>query len=143
VAALLVAGAPLHGCADPDGQRALRLTRNEVAEEALGGRTWFGALTNFAGQPCTDVSIEIRFHDRAGRPAGTPVTARAVRLGPGAGLHLQARLPANATGLRIHALRWTRGGEMTRLGPRPPLPFGALRDRAPHAAGLLPGPGTG
>ena len=56
----------------------------------------------------------------------TPLSARAARLEPGAGLHLQARLPAAAAGLRIEALRWTRDGRTVEFGPGAPLVFGSV-----------------
>lgn len=106
----------------------LELTRNAVMQEALGGRTWIGALGNLTGRPRTDVAVQIRFHDRRLRPVGSPVSARAGWLAPGAGLHLQARLPVEATGLRIVHLRWTAGGRPVEIGPCDPRPFGDVED---------------
>lgn len=128
VAALVAIGAPILALDRADGRDDVVLTRNEVVQEALGGRTWFGALTNVAGLPRTGVAIRIRFHDRHGRPVGTPLSARALRLEPGEGLHLQARLPAAATGLRVQALRWSSGRRTAEFGPGRPLAFGAVQD---------------
>lgn len=138
VAVLAALGAPILAVERTDGRDDMALTRNEVMQEALGGRTWLGALTNLAGDARTGVSVHIRFHDRQGRPVGTPLSARAARLEPDEGLHLQARLPAEAAGLSIHALRWSAGDRTAEFGPGPPLAFGVLPDRGSHAAGLLP-----
>jgi len=127
-AALAAVGGPIRAlhAAHPRGEVALR--RNEVVREALGGRTWFGGLANLTESRFSDVAVHIRFHDRDGRPVGAPLSARAARLAPGVVMHLQARLPAGAAGLRIHALRWTRGGRTVELGPARSLPFGAVED---------------
>ena len=106
-----------------DGE-ALVLTRNAAVAEPLGGRTWRGVLGNTAGRTCMEVAVRIDFLDRAGRPVGAPLSARVARLAPGAGLDLQARLPAGAVGLRLAALRWTGGGEPVRRGPGPSCRFG-------------------
>jgi hypothetical protein len=126
VAALAVIGAPLYAIHAADDRDDVILTRNEVMREALGGRTWFGALANATDSPRTEVAVRIRFHDRDGRPVGSPLSARAARLGPNEAMHLQARLPAEAVGLRIHALRWTAGGRVVEFGPGEPLPFGSF-----------------
>jgi len=110
-----------------DNPGAIILTRNEVMREALGGRTWRGALVNATGRPYDEVMVRIHFHDREGRSVGSPVTARAARLGPGAALHMQARLPAAAAGMRVHSLRWTVGGEVVAPGPFGPWAFGGAR----------------
>lgn len=128
VAALAVIGGPIYALHAAGRQDDVVLARNEVAPEALGGRTWYGALANGSDDALADISVQIRFHDREGRPAGAPLSARAARLDPGAVLHLQARLPAEATGLRIHALRWTVGGRWIERHASAPLPFGALPD---------------
>ncbi|HZW16246.1 MAG TPA: FxLYD domain-containing protein [Brevundimonas sp.] len=99
-----------------DDERTLMFTRNEVMREALGGRTWRGALTNVTAHPLDEVTVQIRFHDRDGRPVGPPVTARAARLSPGADLYLQARLPSAAVGMQVGSLRWTAGGDAAALG---------------------------
>ena len=112
---------------DAHDRETMVFTRNEVMQEALGGRTWVGALTNVAGGPCDDVTIQIGFHDRDGRPVGAPVTARAARLGPGAGLHLQARLPVAAVGMRVRLLRWTAGGGIVAPGPFGRRVFGSAQ----------------
>ena len=125
VVALAGIGGPLLAIEAVDGRDDFGLTRNEAVTEALGGRTWLGALTNLTGGPRADVTVRIRFLDREGRPVGTPLSARAARLEPGAGLHLQARLPAAAAGLRIEVLRWTRDGRTVEFGPGAPLVFGA------------------
>ncbi|GAA0869808.1 hypothetical protein GCM10009116_16440 [Brevundimonas basaltis] len=109
-------------------RNGVALTRNEVVREALGGRTWRGALTNIASTPRTAVSVEIHFHDRSGRVVGAPVSARVGGLDPGAAIHLQARLPAEAAGLSVHALRWADGGRRVTLERPEPLPFGCLPD---------------
>lgn len=128
IAAPAAVGGPA-GAFRPAGRRNdLVLGRNEVMQEALGGRTWFGALANAGPDSLVDVAVHIRFHDRDGRPVGTPLGAHAAGLAPGAVLHLQARLPAGATGLRIHALRWTGGGRRVESGPAAPLAFGILPD---------------
>jgi len=128
VAVLAAVGGPIWALHAADRRDDVVLGRNEVMQEALGGRTWFGALVNAADGAVANVSVHIRFHDRDGRPVGTPLSARAARLAPGAIMHLQARLPAEATGLRIQALRWTAGGRPVEVGPARPLPFGAVRD---------------
>ncbi len=128
VVAMVAVGAPILAINTAKKPLDVVLTRNEVMQEALGGRTWLGALTNAAERVRTDVVISIRFHDRHGRPVGSPVSARAARLEPGDGLHLQARLPAEATGLQIHALRWTDGRRTVRSGPREPRAFGRVDD---------------
>lgn len=85
---------------------AVALTRSQLVEEPLGGRTWRGALTNLGDRLFTGVTVEIRFIDRDGRAAGG-LTGRAERLAPGAGLELQSRLKPGATGLRVGSLRWS------------------------------------
>lgn len=127
VAALAAIGGPIYAIQVADRRDDIVLTRNAVLQEALGGRTWFGRLANAADDSVADLVVQIRFHDREGRPVGTPVSARAARLAPGDGLHLQARLPAEATGLRVHALRWTGGGRTVERGPGPPLAFGVVQ----------------
>ena len=109
--------------ADPAG---LRLTRNAVIAEALGGRTWSGAVINATGRVLVDVTVLVRFLDGEGRPVGAPAIARASWVPPGVDLHLQARLPATATGLRLGLLRWTVDGRTVEIGPRDPRPFGAV-----------------
>jgi hypothetical protein len=128
VAAIAAVSGPIWAFHAADRRNDVVLSRNEVMQEALGGRTWFGALANAGDGALADVSVQIRFHDRDGRPVGTPLSARAARLDAGAVLHLQARLPAEAAGLRIHALRWTGAGRLAEFGPSAPLPFGALPD---------------
>ena len=125
VVALAGIGGPVLAIAVVDDRDGIGLTRNEAVTEALGGRTWLGALSNLTGGPRADVAVRIRFLDHEGRPVGTPLGARAAHLGPGGRLHLQARLPAAATGLRIEALRWTRDGRTVQFGPGAPLVFGA------------------
>ncbi|MBF0664961.1 MAG: hypothetical protein IR159_05365 [Brevundimonas sp.] len=93
------------------------LTRSQVLRESLGGRTWIGALTNLADHACLGVTVRIRFLDGDRRPVGAPLSGRAGWLGPGAGLHLQARLPAGASGLEIVSLRWTAGARTVDLQP--------------------------
>jgi len=111
------------------GFRALNagpaLTRNEVLRETLGGRTWLGAVTNPGDRACVGVSVRLRFLDGAGRAIGAPVSARTDWLEPGAGLHLQARLPPGATALEIVSLRWTAGGRAVELAPTTRLPLEA------------------
>ncbi|HYD26995.1 hypothetical protein [Brevundimonas sp.] len=104
------------------------LTRNEAIREPLGGRTWRGVLTNAADALYLDVAVRLRFHDREGRPVGAPVSARAGRLDPGAGLDLQARLPAGAVGLQVRALRWTVAGRTVETGPGDRSAFGQVQD---------------
>lgn len=128
VAALVAIGAPILAIDAADGRDDMVLTRNEVLHEALGGRTWLGALNNVGRGARTDVVVRIRFHDRHGRPVGSPVSARATRLEPGDGLHLQARIPAEATGLQIWSLQWTTGGRTVRFGPYEPWAFGRIGD---------------
>lgn len=128
VAALVAIGQPLYVMETADDRDSIVLTRNAVVEEPLGGRTWRGVLANVTEAPCTDVAVRIRFHDRAGRPVGAPVSARAGRLAPGAGLDLQARLPAEAVGLQVLALRWTVAGRTVALGPDERWPFGYVQD---------------
>ncbi|HEY0600497.1 FxLYD domain-containing protein [Brevundimonas sp.] len=128
VAALMAIGLPLYVIEATDDRDKVVLTRNEAIGEPLGGRTWRGGLANATDRALTDVSVQIRFHDRAGRPVGAPVSARAARLGPGARLDLQARLPAAAAGLQIWALRWTgEGGETVGLGPYERWTFGHVQ----------------
>lgn len=143
VAAIAAVGGPIWALHAADRRDDVVLSRNELAREALGGRTWLGGLANAGDRALDDVSVQIRFHDRDGRPVGTPLSARAARLDPGAVLHLQARLPAEAAGLRLHALRWTDGDRPVARGPSAPLPFGVIPDRASQAAGLLPRRRTG
>lgn len=113
--------APASGAvAGPDD---LRLAGHVVVRETLGGRTWRGAVINPGGRPCLEVEVRIRFHDRHGRAVGSPLTAHARWLEPGAALHLQSRLPDAALGLRIESLRWVGGGRSVRLGPGPSLAF--------------------
>ncbi|WP_259551562.1 hypothetical protein [[Roseibacterium] beibuensis] len=111
------------GIADPAG---LRLTRNAVMREALGGRTWSGAVTNRTGRGLVDVIVLVRILDGEGRPVGAPAIARASWFPPGIDLHLQARLPPAATGLRLSLLRWTVDGRTVETGPGDPRPFGAV-----------------
>jgi hypothetical protein len=92
------------------------LSRSQLVREPLGGRTWRGELTNRGDRLYADVAVEIRFLDRSGRAVGG-LGGRAARLAPGAGLELQSRLPAGATGLRIEALRWMADGGRVELGP--------------------------
>ncbi len=128
VAALAAVGGPIWAFHAADRRHDVVLSRNDVVQEPLGGRTWFGGLSNTGDDALADVSVLIRFHDRAGRPVGTPLSARAARLHPGDVLHLQARLPATAAGLNLHALRWTAGGRLVALGPSAPVAFGDLPD---------------
>ena len=111
------------GAADPAG---LRLTRSAVVREALGGRTWSGAVTNRTGRVLVDVTVLVRLLDDEGRPVGAPAIARASWVPAGIDLHLQARLPAAATGLRVCLLRWTVDGRTVEIGPGDPRPFGAV-----------------
>jgi hypothetical protein len=104
------------------------LIRNELIQEPLGGRTWRGVLTNATDTLFADVVACIRFHDRDGRAVGAPVSARARRLGSAAVLDLQARLPAEAVGLRVQALSWTVTGGSVELGPDTRLAFGEVQD---------------
>ena len=127
-AALAVIGGPIYALHAAGRQDDVVLARNEVVHEALGGRTWYGALANASDDALADVSVHIRFHDGEGRPVGTPLSARAARLGPGALLHLQARLPGEAVGLKVHALRWSRDGRTVELAPGAPRAFGVLQD---------------
>ena len=85
---------------------AVALTRSQLVEEPLGGRTWRGAVTNHGDRLYTRLTVEIRFVDRDGRAAGG-LSGRAERLAPGAGLELQSRLPTGAAGLRIGSLQWS------------------------------------
>lgn len=105
------------------GPDDLRLAGHAVIRETLGGRTWRGALVNPGDGPCIDVMVRIRFHDRDARPVGSPLTARARWLAPGAALHLQSRLPDAAVGLRIESLRWVGGGRAVRVAAGPLLAF--------------------
>ena len=104
------------------------LARSVVMHETLGGRTWVGVLANIAEVPCVEAAVRIRFLDREDRPVGAPVSARAARLAPGAAIHLRARLPATASGLRIESLRWTVGGRTIEPGPFAPQAFAFSRD---------------
>jgi len=106
----------------------LRLTRNVVTREALGGRTWTGAVTNLTGRVLVDVIVHIRFLDRQARSVGAVAIARASWVAPGTALHLQARLPPGATGLRVYLLRWSAGGRTIEIGPGDPRPFGEIDD---------------
>jgi hypothetical protein len=106
----------------------LRLTRNVVMREALGGRTWTGAVTNLTGRVLVDLIVHIRFLDGEARPVGAAAVARASWVAPGSPLHLQARLPAGATGLRVCLLRWSADGRTIEIGPGAPRPFGAVDD---------------
>lgn len=106
----------------------LRLTRNVVMREALGGQTWTGAVTNLTGRVLVDVIVHIRFLDREARPVGAAAIARASWVAPGTALHLQARLPAGATGLRVCLLRWSADGRIVEIGPCDPRPFGAVEN---------------
>lgn len=143
VAPLAAVGGPIQAFHAADRRDDVVLSRNEVMQEALGGRTWFGGLSNAGEAALADVSVHVRFHDRDGRPVGAPLSARAAGLAPGAVLPLQARLPAGAAVLRIHALRWTGAGRRDEPGPSAPLAFGVPPDRASHRAGLLPRRRTG
>lgn len=113
------------GAADPVD---LRLTRNAVVCEALGGRTWTGAVTNLTGRVLVDVTILVRILDGEGRPVGAPAIARASWFPPRVDLHLQARLPPAATGLRLSLLRWTADGRTVETGPGEARPFGVVDD---------------
>ena len=102
------------------------LTRNEVVREAAGGRTWRGAMTNVTDNVFRDVSVQILFVDADGQAIGT-TRGRADRLDPGQGLELAARLPADATGMQVYALRFLIGPEGDRgaaMGPYARWPFG-------------------
>lgn len=105
--------------------RELVLARNVVMREALGGRTWRGALDNPGAGPVLGVSVLIRFHDRDGRTVGAPLRAGTPWLAAGGRLHLQARLPPAAIGLRLQSLRWTRDGRRVAAGSGHPVAFGA------------------
>ncbi|MFN3931996.1 MAG: hypothetical protein ACK4JY_09640 [Brevundimonas sp.] len=98
------------------GRDRVALTRSQLVEEPLGGRTWRGALTNLGDRLYTGLTVEIRFVDRDGRAAGG-LSGRAERLAPGSGLELQSRLRAGAAGLRIGTLRWAAEGERGETDP--------------------------
>jgi len=119
--------APVPALRAADDRGDIRLIRNEAMQEALGGRTWIGALVNATGCPHDDVSVQIRFHDQDGRIVGAPVTGHAARLRPGAALHLQARLPSAAVGLWIHLLGWAIDGQKVALGPFRRRSFGSIQ----------------
>ncbi|HYC66703.1 FxLYD domain-containing protein [Brevundimonas sp.] len=127
-AALMALGLPLQALYAAGARGGVRLTRNDAVEEPLGGRTWRGVLTNVTGAPLADVVVRIGFHDGHGDAVGAPVTARAARLAPGAGLDLQARLPAAAVGLSIHGLRWTVAERAVEAGGRGTWRFGDVQD---------------
>ena len=118
-------GRPGWIAADPTD---VRLTRNAVMREALGGRTWAGTMTNLTGRVLVDVIVHIRFLDGEARPVGAAAVARASWVAPGSALHLQARLPPGATGLRVCLLRWSADGRTIEIGPGDPRPFGAVDD---------------
>ena len=126
-AALLAVGLPLHAIDAAGARGGVRLTRNDAVVEPLGGRTWRGAFANVTDGPLTDLVVRVGFHDGDGRAVGAPVTAYAARLLPGTALDLQARLPAAAVGLCIHALRWTVDGRRVEVEGGEPYGFGDVQ----------------
>jgi hypothetical protein len=127
VAALMAIGLPVALMGADAGREDIVLTRNEAVAEPLGGRTWRGALGNRSDRTRLNVMVRIVFHDRLGRPVGAPLSARAARLDPGARMDLQARLPADAVGMRIHGLRWTAAGRTIERTPRDLHSFGVVQ----------------
>jgi hypothetical protein len=110
---------------------AVALTRSQLVEEPLGGRTWRGSLTNLGDRLYTDLRVEIRFVDRKGRTL-SGLDHRAGRLAPGAELDLQSRLPAEATGLRIEALDCSVEGVRCERSTGRTWPFDRVPDGAIH-----------
>lgn len=111
------------------------LTRSQLVEEPLGGRTWRGALTNLGDRLYTGVTVEIRFIDHDGRDAGG-INGRAEQLAPGAEMDLQSRLPTGRTGLRIGSLRWTADGGSNRDRPDPAAALPGEHRRWPASGAL-------
>ncbi len=114
---------------NPDDNVAL--TRNEIVENAAGGRTWFGRFNGSNEDPYREVAATIRFLDSNGQPVGE-VSAQDDLLEAGEGLDLQASLPPGAVMMQMYALQWRAGREGERvigelLGPYFPWQFGYLQ----------------
>ena len=109
------------------------LTRNDVVQEGPRARSWRGAMTNVTDNVFRDVSVQILFVDRNGHAVGS-TRGRAARLDPGEGLNLEARLPAQATGMQVYSLRMLigpQGDEGAVMGPYARWPFGYVHRQWP------------
>jgi hypothetical protein len=114
---------------NPDDNVAL--TRNEVAQDAAGGRTWFGRFNGSNEDAYREVAATVRFLDSSGQPVGE-VSAHDDLLEAGEGLDLQAALPPEASMMQMYSLQWRAGRKGERvigelLGPYFPWQFGYLQ----------------
>lgn len=103
------------------------LSRNEVVSGASGERVWRGTYWNHSDSLYTDLDVVLLFVDGEGMPVGQ-VRGGADRLDPGEVFHLEAPLPAGATRIQMHQLRWTTYGTRAVLGPWRPWAFGYVQD---------------
>ena len=107
------------------------LARNEVVQDASGGRIWRGAMLN-TGDDYYDVEVRIRFLDKDNNTVGE-TSAHADMLGSQKILPLEAPLPAAAARMQVYMLHWRAGKNFSvgRLfGAYQPWEFGYLQYRA-------------
>ncbi|MGH3626197.1 MAG: FxLYD domain-containing protein [Sciscionella sp.] len=107
------------------------LARNEVVQDASGGRIWRGAMLN-TGDEYYDVEVRIRFLDQDNNTVGE-ISARADVLGSKKILPLEAPLPASAARMQMYSLHWRAGKKFSvgnLFGAYQPWEFGYLQYRA-------------
>ena len=109
----------LYVIAATDDDENVVLTRNDVATDASGARTWHGTMMNRTDSLYREVAVAIRFLDRDGQPVGE-TSGRAGRLEPGEELNLQAPLPSQAESIQVYSLQWRTGDVRRLLGPWAP-----------------------
>lgn len=108
--------------------RQLEVQPGEVIGARTGRRTWRSAVANIGGEDCLDVVCQVRFLDGSGWLTGE-VCVRSPRLHAGGRLRLEAPLPAAATHLQVHTVRWRTSGASVELGPSRPQPLSPLTGR--------------
>ena len=116
----------LYVIAATDDDENVVLTRNDVATDASGVRTWRGTMMNRTDSLYREVAVTIRFLDRDGQPVGE-TSGRADRLEPREELNLQAPLPSRAESMQVYSLQWRTDDVGRLLGPWAPWPFGYLQ----------------
>lgn len=105
------------------------VARNEVVQDASGGRLWRGGMLNRADTEYREVAVTIRFLAEDGSTVGE-TSARADVLGAGQMLPLEAPLPASAVRMQMYSLQWRTGRNFNvggLFGPYKPWEFGYLQ----------------